>query len=312
MTPPANFEPLQASRRDRVIARPRAVTETIGTQASGAVAIGSMAGDTFCFGRCRLVVRERLLLKDNVLVSIGSRAFDLLLALVERAGETVNSQELFERVWPDVIVAKVNLRVHVAGLRKALGDGRDGNRFIVSVAGRGYRFVAAVNRFQSAVPAAVLTKYSTASLPPPLHSMFRREAVVAALSSQLSRKRFISLSGPGEWGHASVASAIAHTLATDFDNAVCFVDLADVDDPAHVAMAVAAALGCEGEPQQALSCVLGYLREKKMLLAFDNCERVFAGVAQLIERLFTDAPLVQILIGSREALHLSHAFAAEK
>lgn len=312
MTPPANFEPLQASRRDRVIARPRAVTATIGTQASGAVAIGSMAGDTFCFGRCRLVVRERLLLKDNVLVSIGSRAFDLLLALLERAGETVNSQELFERVWPDVIVAKVNLRVHVAGLRKALGDGQDGNRFIVSVAGRGYRFVASVNRFQSAVPAAVLTKYSTASLPPPLQSMFGREAVVATLSSQLSRKRFISLGGPGEWSHASVASAIAHTLATDFDNAVCFVDLAGVDDPAHVAMAVAAALGCEAEPQQTLSCVLGYLQDKKMLLAFDNCERVFAGVAQLIERLFTDAPLVQILISSREALHLSHAFAAEK
>jgi DNA-binding winged helix-turn-helix (wHTH) protein len=251
MTPPANSEPLQASRRDRVIARPRAVTATIGAQASGAVAIGSM-GDTFCFGRCRLVVRERLLLKDNVLVSIGSRAFDLLLALLERAGETVNSQELFARVWPDVIVAKVNLRVHVAGLRKALGDGQDGNRFIVSVAGRGYRFVAAVNRFQSAVPATV------------------------------------------------------------FDNAVCFVDLAGVEDPAHVAIAVAAALGCEAEPQQTLSCVLDYLQDKKMLLAFDNCERVFAGVAQLTERLFTEAPLVQILISSREALHLSHSFVAKE
>ncbi len=267
MTPPANSAPLQASRRNGVMATPHAVTRSISTRADGSATTAAMAGDTFCFGRCRLVVRERLLLKENVLVSIGSRAFDLLLALVERAGETVNSHDLFERVWPDVIVAKVNLRVHIAGLRKALGDGQDGNRFIVSVAGRGYRFVAPVNRFQSAVPAAVLTTYSTAPL--------------------------------------SVASAIAHSLATHFASAVCFVDLAGVDNPAHVPMAVAAALGYGVEPQQTLSGVLGYLRDKRMLLAFNNCEHVFAAVAQLTERLFAEAPLVQILISSREALRPS-------
>lgn len=209
-----------------------------------------MDTNTFCFDRYRLVARERLLLKDNARVNVGSRAFDLLLALVERAGETVNRRELFDRVWPDVIVAKVNLRVHVAGLRKALGERQHGNRFIVSVAGRGYRFVAPVSRFQSAVPAAVLTRYSTTPL-------------------------------------------------------VCCVDLADVDDPTRVAMAVAAAVGCEVEPQQPLRRLLAHLQDKTMLLAFDNCEHVFAGVAQLTERLFTEAPLVQILIGSRAALRPS-------
>lgn len=292
MTPPANSLPLPASR---VIPTPRAVTRTSSLQ----------AGNTFCFGRCRLVVRERLLLIDDAQVTVGSRAFDLLVVLVERAGETVDRQDLFARVWPDVIVAKVNLRVHVARLRKALRDGQDGNRFIVSVAGRGYRFVAPVDRIQSTVPAAMSTRHSTAPLPVRLPSLFGRDAVVATLSSQLSRKRFISLGGPGGWGHTGVAFALAHTLATDFDNAVCFVDLAGVDDPAHVAMAVAAALGYEVEPQQALSCVLGYLQDKKMLLAFDNCEHVFAGVARLTERLCSEAPLVQSLIGSREALHLS-------
>src|SRR5689334_7303694 len=113
MTSPANPAPLRASRRNGVIANSHA-TRTTGTQADG--------GNIFCFGRCRLVVRERLLLKDDARVSIGSRAFDLLLTLVERAGDTVNSQELFDSVWPDVVVAKGNLRVHVAGLRKALGD----------------------------------------------------------------------------------------------------------------------------------------------------------------------------------------------
>lgn len=285
MTPPANSTLLRAARRNGTIAVPQAVTRTTRTPADG--------GDIFCFGRCRLIVRERLLLKDDAPVSVGSRAFDLLLALVERAGDTVNSQELFESVWPDVVVAKGNLRVHIAGLRKALGDGLDGNRFIVSVAGRGYRFVAPVNRLQHSIS------------PVHVQSMYGRGAVAAMLGSQLSRKRVISLCGPGAWGHAGVAFAIAHTLATDFDHAVRFVDLVGIKDPAQVATAVAAAIGCEVEAQQALNGVLYYLHDKKMLLAIDNCEHVFASVAQLAERLFTEAPLVQILISSREALQPS-------
>jgi len=285
MTSPANSTPLRASHRSGVVANSPVATRTPGDSTG--------AGDIFCFGRCRLIVRERLLFKDDAPVNIGSRAFDLLLALLERAGDTVNSHELFERVWPDVVVAKGNLRVHVAGLRKALGDGQGGNRFIVSVAGRGYRFVASVDRLQSTLPI---------SPPVPVPSMHGRGAVAAMLSSQLSRKRVISLSGPGAWGHTNVAFAIAHTLAADFDDAVCFVDLAGVQDPARVAKAVAAAIGCELEAQPSLNAMLRHLHDKKMLLAIDNCEQVFAGVMQLAERLFMEAPLVQILISSREAL----------
>lgn len=263
MALPANSALLHTARRNGISATAREPTRTIRTHPP------STPGDVFCFGRCRLIVRERLLLQDDVRVSVGSRAFDLLLTLVERAGETVSSQELFERVWPDVIVAKVNLRVHVAGLRKALGDGHDRNRFIVSVAGRGYRFVAPVRRFTSEVPAAALRTPSTTAAAVPMRSMI------------------------------GVAFAIARTLAADLDDTVCFVDFAGIEDPAHVPIALAAALGCEIESQRALNCVLGYLHDKKMLLVVEHCEHVFAGVAQLIERLLTEAPRVQILINSR-------------
>jgi len=128
-----------------------------------------MSAGLYCFGRFRLIVRERLLMKDDAPVHLGGRAFDLLLALVERAGETVLRNELFDLIWPEVIVATVNLRVHVAALRKALGDGRDGNRFIVNVAGRGYRFVAEVRRLELDVPAAARSIeriYRQATTPP--------------------------------------------------------------------------------------------------------------------------------------------------
>ena len=264
-----------------------------------------MDGGVFCFGRFRLIVRERVLMKDHLPVSLGSRAFDLLVALVERAGKTVNREDLLQLVWPDVVVSKVNLRVHIASLRRVLGDGQNGDRFIVSVAGRGYRFVAGLSRFQPIAPETALSSSSKVPLHLRLERMFGRDAAIATLSSQLSRKRFISLGGPGGWGCTSVAFAIAHALATDFADAVCFVDCADIDHSDQVAMTVASALGCATKPNQSLICVLAFLRNKDMLLVFDNCDHVFAGVAQLTDVLFTEAPLVHVVVSSGEALRLS-------
>jgi len=262
-----------------------------------------MEGDVYCFGHFRLIVRERMLMKDDVQMPLGSRAFDVLVALVERAGETLNRQELFQLVWPDVVVAKVNLRVHVAALRKVLGDGRDGNRFIVSVSGRGYRFVAAVDRVHAARQATALTRASL--VPARSGRMLAREAAIATLSSKLARKRFISLGGSSAWGRTLAAFAIAHTFAIDADDAVCFVDFIGISDAGRVATTVASALGCETGQKPPLACVLSYLRDREMLLVFDNCDHVFAGVAQLTELLFGEAPLVHVLVSSREALRLS-------
>ena len=263
-----------------------------------------MDGEAFCFGPFRLVARERVLLKDDAPVRVGDRAFDLLMALVERAGETVSRKELFARVWPDVIVAKGNLRVHVAALRKVLRDGQDGHRFIINVACRGYRFVAPVSRVQSTVRSAAGPR-SAATLRPRLEPMFGHDSAIVTLSSRLSRKRFISLAGPAGWGSTGVAFAIACTLAADFDDAVFLVDCEGIEDPGRVPMAVATALGCEARPQSSPTGVLAYLRDKEVLLVFDNCDHVFAGVAQFTERLFTEAPRVHVLVISGEAPRLT-------
>jgi len=75
-------------------------------------------------------------------VSLGSRALEILTVLLERPGELVSKQELMARVWPNVFVEPANLTVHMSALRRTLRDGRDGNRFIINVPGRGYSFVA--------------------------------------------------------------------------------------------------------------------------------------------------------------------------
>ena len=97
------------------------------------------------FGPFCLLPTQFLLLEGDRPVSLGSRALEILTALLERRGEPVSKQDLVSRVWPNLFVAPSNLTVQMSALRRALRDGRDGRRFIVNIPGRGYCFVASVN-----------------------------------------------------------------------------------------------------------------------------------------------------------------------
>ena len=98
------------------------------------------------FGCFQLFPAQRLLLNAGKAVLLGSRALDVLIALVGWPGELISKDELMAHVWPSIIVHPGNLTVHITALRRALGDCRDGNRFIVNVPGRGYQFVAAIRK----------------------------------------------------------------------------------------------------------------------------------------------------------------------
>ena len=99
------------------------------------------AGTTLEFGRFRVLLRQRQLLADGVPMELGTRAFDLLMVLLEADGSLVTKDELFSRVWPGIVVAEENLKVQISALRKALGEERD---FIRTEFGRSYRCTAAV------------------------------------------------------------------------------------------------------------------------------------------------------------------------
>lgn len=97
------------------------------------------------FGQFRLLSTQFLLLEGDKPVPLGSRALEILMVLLERRGELVSEQELMARVWPNISVEPISLRVHISALRRALRDGQNGTRFIVNVRGRGYRFVSSVD-----------------------------------------------------------------------------------------------------------------------------------------------------------------------
>src|SRR5277367_6584349 len=112
-----------------------------------------MDGSAISFGPYRLLATQRLVLEGDKPVRLGSRAFDILTALVERAGEVVSKEELIARAWPGTFVEETNLKIQVGALRRALGDGQGGNRYIVNVVGRGYNFVAPIREEEPSLAA---------------------------------------------------------------------------------------------------------------------------------------------------------------
>src|SRR5882757_8866898 len=120
-----------------------------------------MDAQAISFGPFRLLTEQRLLLEGDRPVRLGSRAFDILAALVERPGEVVGREQLIARAWPQTFVEEANLKIQVSALRRALGDGQGGNRYVVTVPGRGYNFVAPLRReatlLNAPAPPALLT-----------------------------------------------------------------------------------------------------------------------------------------------------------
>src|SRR5476651_2711336 len=96
------------------------------------------------FGPFELLCDQRVLLRDGEALPLGGRALDLLIFLVSRPGEVVTKKELIDHAWPNAVVEEGSLRVHIAAIRKALGDGKFGNRYIANIQGRGYSFVGSV------------------------------------------------------------------------------------------------------------------------------------------------------------------------
>ncbi len=100
----------------------------------------------FEFGLFRVDARRRLVWRAGELLAVPPKAVDLLVALVEEAGQVVPKEDLLQRVWPDTFVEEANLSVNVSILRKALGDLPGGEPCIQTVARRGYRFVGRVEK----------------------------------------------------------------------------------------------------------------------------------------------------------------------
>jgi predicted ATPase/DNA-binding winged helix-turn-helix (wHTH) protein len=256
---------------------------------------------TFSFGPFRLFPRQRLLVQGDSPVPLGSRAFDLLVALVERAGESLDKDALTARAWSGITVDESNLRAQMTALRRVLAEGGTGQSYVVTVPGRGYRFIAAVA--QSSLDAAEAPATPRVlSLPARLTRPIGRADVLAMISNRLQRGRFITIIGPGGIGKTTVALAVAEGLMGSYKDGVRFVDLAPIGDSSLVPSALASVLGVPIRSENPYPALVAFLRDKQMLLLLDNCEHVIEAAAVLAEELLKGAPRIHILATSREPL----------
>jgi predicted ATPase/DNA-binding winged helix-turn-helix (wHTH) protein len=259
------------------------------------------------FGSFRLLPSQRLLLEGDQPVRLGSRALDLLAVLAENAGRVVPKEELIARVWPGIFVEESNLKMQVSALRRAVGDGQGSARYIVTVSGRGYEFVAPVRRTEEppAAPPPVVTKAGNHNLPVAVTRMIGREETVASLISRLARERLVTIVGPGGIGKTTLALAAAEAMLSAYENGVWFIDLAPLTDPRLVPRTLATVLGLEIHAEDPLPGLVASLPDKRMLVILDNCEHVIEAAAGLAAILLRSTPGISILATSREPLEVA-------
>ena len=269
--------------------------------------------EAFLFGPFRLLVARRELLAHDVPVTLGQRAFDVLLLLVSRHGQLVTKDELMTAVWPGVVVEENNIQVHVSALRKVLGTAGDGGRYLLTVAGRGYRFVAPVERESAALPgtltASVLDQSGTAApatpnnLPQQLTSLIGREGDLAEIKARLNSHRLLTLTGSGGVGKTRLAIEAGGALLDNYPDGVWLAELAPLSDAQLVTSIIGDVLGVSlSVPTAAIETLTFALKDKQLLLIIDNCEHVIAEAARVTEALIRNCPRVSILASSRERL----------
>ena len=267
------------------------------------------------FGRFELLPSERLLLADGAPVTLGARAFDLLVALADRPGTLITKDELLATVWAGVVVEENNLQVQVSTLRKILGHSA-----LVTIPGRGYRFnltvasaaadvVPDIERRALAPDAFDETSASKArtNLPSRLPSLYGRTEDVAAIAALLRDHSVVTITGSGGIGKTRVAQAVAQHVAmkqeTDYPDGVWWVELAALAEAALVPSAVAQSMGIRMAGERPTAFALrSAIAAQRALLVLDNCEHLADAVAALVDAVTAGAPRVSVLMTSQETL----------
>ena len=247
------------------------------------------------FGPYAVYPQERVLSRGGRPVKVGSRAFDLLLALLSKPGEVLAAAELIARVWPRRVVEDSSLRVQLGLLRKALGDGAQGARYIATLSGRGYSFVAPVS-FEG--PAAPSRPLGAAPGPLERHPMpdahlVGREGELAEIVARSARHGLVVLTGPGGVGKSALALAAGTRLQPLFSDGYRLVDLARAADCRHARAMVETAIAAPVNRATPGS-------DRQLLLVLDNCDAHVGCVSALVRSLQEDRPEVHVLVTVRE------------
>jgi predicted ATPase/DNA-binding winged helix-turn-helix (wHTH) protein len=247
------------------------------------------------FGPYAFHLRQRLILDGDRPLRMGGRALDILQVLVERAGRVVRKEQLIALVWPTSVVEEINLRVHIAALRRALGDGENGQRYIVNVPQCGYSFIAPVRCDSAAQVVFEGLQTPRHNLPARLTPVAGRDSLVGGLVRKMPLCRLMTVTGAAGVGKSTVALRVAELLLQYYRDGVWQVDLSLIDGDTSLLDQVLRILECD----------MTGLSTRHALLLLDNCDHHRDACRAAVEALLEAAPRLSILATCREALHVS-------
>ena len=267
--------------------------------------LAASPSQSFSFGRCQVSVHRRELLREGRPVSLGSRAFDILVALVEGRGAVVTKDDLILRAWPGRVVEENTLEAQISALRRALGEDRT---VIRTVAGRGYQFVAEIaDRLDApgveGLQAAPHVASAVRALPVSVTPLIGRDAALREIVELAASSRLITLVGAGGVGKTRLAIEAARRLAAGFPDGVSIAELGPLGAAEFLPATVAEALGFpQGAGTPSLDRIAAAISHRRILLVLDNCEHLVDAAAQITEKLLRAGPFASVIATSREAL----------
>ena len=245
---------------------------------------------------------ERELRVGGQPASIGSRAFDVLLALIDHRERVVSKNELLDLVWPGLVVEENNLQAQVSALRKLLGP-----KAIATIPGRGYRFALPLAD-QPAIPAPTLGareasgRAALTNLPAAGEAPFGRDADMAAITQLLREHRLVTVVGAGGIGKTRLAQEVARRQIDAHAGGVWWVDLAALSGPEGIVPAIVNAARLQLEEGDPLAELAKALVHRSTLLVLDNCEHLAADVARVAHVAIDAAAGLRVLATSQEPL----------
>ena len=257
-------------------------------------------------GPFRLEPEAGVLFNAGVCSPLGPRGVAVLTVLVRRANQYVGKAAIMDAVWPGVVVEENSLAAQIAAIRRVLAQTPGGERWVETLARRGYRFVGPVTEAREDVGKASAAR-ALSNLVQPRTSFIGRERALAEIKKLLPGTRLLTLVGIGGIGKTRLAVQVAREVVEHYRDGVWLVELGAISDPALVVTAVARALGIHEQPQKSVQDTLcGYVKARQLLLVLDNCEHLLDACAKLAATLLHAGSELTIIATSREPLRVAH------
>lgn len=250
------------------------------------------------FGPFTLLPHQHLLLKNGKRIVLGGRALDLLVALTERAGELVEKNELMARAWPRVVVEECNLRAQIVALRRVLVDDQ-GFNYILTVPGRGYRFVMPEDAACS--EPTELPEHN--GVPALVSELIGRQPLLDVLAKDLLHRRLMTLTGAGGVGKSAMALALLNGAVAALTGRLHYLDVSRLGNGAVLVERIAAELNLRLPLAQRQPQPDGVSAPDSLLL-LDNCDHCLEPVADAVQALLRWVPHCRVLVTSREPLNV--------